>query len=142
MPTFKNDTKHYIDYEAKNVLLRFEPNEERGLPFWIPYQKLGLTLVNADYPAVPNTILISGNFNFDNGTERKFNIEPCESYTIGIKVLKGRLLMYPGGTLACVEILPEFEEKATLHWDIVPYLKFVGLEAGTVAAIRAEVYRE
>ena len=35
MPTFKNETKHYIDYEAKNVLFRFEPNEERGLPFRI-----------------------------------------------------------------------------------------------------------
>ena len=140
MPTFKNDTKHYIDYEAKNVLLRFEPNEERGLPFWIPYQKLGLTLVNADYPAVPNTILISGNFNFDNGTERKFNIEPCESYSIDISVQKGKIAMYPSNSAVSVEI--EGDYKATLDWGYAPYLRIKGLEAGTVAAIRAEVYRE
>ena len=73
MPTFKNNTTRYIDHNAmlqdpngekSKILVRFAPGEERALPFWLPYQQLGLTLVNADYPAVPNTILISGTFNF------------------------------------------------------------------------------
>ena len=45
MPTFKNETSHYIDHEAliqspsgepKKILVRFKPGEERGLPFWLP----------------------------------------------------------------------------------------------------------
>ena len=139
MPTFKNETKHYIDYEAKNVLLRFEPGEERGLPFWLPYQKLGLTLINADYPVVPNTILIGGKFNFDEGTERKFNIEPCESYSVHISVQKGKLAMYQGNSAFSIDI--EANYSGVLDWDCAPYLRVKGLEAGTVATIHAEVYR-
>ena len=144
MPTFKNETTHYIDYEqgagAKRILLRFKPDEERALPFWLPYQKLGLTLVNADYPAVPNSILISGNFNFDKGTERRFNIEPCDSYIVNINIQKGKIGMYPGNSGMCVEISDNY--KATLSWDYTPYIKIVGLENTTTATIHAEVYRE
>ena len=145
MPTFKNETKHYIDHEAliqspsgepRKVLVRFKPDEERALTFWIPHQKLGLTLINADYPAVPNTILISGNFNFNNGTERKFNIEPCDTYVVNIIVQKGKVAMYPGNAAMCVEIAETTE---------VPYhykATFVGREAGSVATIHAEVDRD
>lgn len=155
MPTFKNETTHYIDYEAliqspsgepKKILVRFKPNEERGLPFWLPYQKLGLTLVNADYPAVPNTILISGNFNFDEGTERKFNIEPCDTYVVNVIVQKGRVVMYPGNSAVCVEIAENTEVpyhyKATLDWEYSPFLRLIGKENGTVVTVHAELDRD
>ena len=155
MPTFKNETKHYIDYEAliqspsgepKKILIRFKPGEERGFPFWVPHQKLGLTLVNADYPAVPNTILISGNFNFDEGTERTFNIEPCDTYVVNIIVQKGKVVMYPGNSAVSVEIAENAEVpyhyKATLDWEYSPYLKLIGKENGTVVTVHAELDRD
>ena len=155
MPTFKNETTRYIDHEAliqspsgepKKILVRFKPNEERGLPFWLPYQKLGLTLVNADYPAVPNTILISGNFNFDEGTERKFNIEPCDTYVVNVIVQKGRVVMYPGNSAVCVEIAENTEVpyhyKATLDWEYSPFLRLIGKENGTVVTVHAELDRD
>ena len=155
MPTFRNDTTHYIDHEAliqspndtpKKILLRFKPKEERKLPFWLPYLKLGLTLVDANYPPVPNTILISGSFNFDEGTERKFNIEPCDTYLVTIIVQKGKVAMYPANSATCVEIVENTEVpyhyRATYDWEYTPYLKVVGLEADTVATIHAEVDRD
>ena len=155
MPTFKNDTRHYIDYEAlvqypngepKKILVRFEPGEERGFPFWIPYQKLGLTLINADYPVVPNTILISGNFNFDTGTERRFNIEHCDIYIVNVIVQSGKVAMYPGSSNRCVEIAENTEVpyhyKATFDWEYAPYLRFIGLEDDTVVTIHAEIDRD
>ena len=152
MPTFKNETARYIDYEAfvqdvsgeaRKILIRFEPGEERGLSFWLPYQKLGLTLVNNDYPAVPSMILISGDFIFNNDTTRKFEIEPCDSYDILIKVKKGKVAMLPGNSTVCVEISENGEYKATLDWGYSPYLKITGLENNSVASIRAvRVYNE
>jgi len=147
MPTFKNETSHYIDYEqetgGKKNMLRFKPDEERALPFWLPYQQLGLTLISADYPAVPNTVLISGNFNFDEGTERKFNIEPCDDYALSIIVQSGKIALYHGNSPVSVEVAENidvpYHYRAKLEWEYAPYLRVVGLENGTTATIHAEI---
>ena len=155
MPTFKNNTSRYIDHEAliqspsgepKKILVRFQPDETRELSFWLPYQKLGLTLVSADFPPVPNTILISGTFNFNNGTERKFDIEPCDTFVVNVIVQKGKLMMYTGNSNIGVEIAENvdvpYHYKATMDWEYSPYLKFIGLDDDTVATIHAELDRD
>ena len=155
MPTFKNETTHYIDHtaiiqsptdEPQKILIRFKPNETRELSFWVPYQQLGLTLVNADYPAVPNTILVSGTFNFEEGTERRFNIEPCDTYRVNVIVQSGKIMMYTGSSPTAVEVSASSEVPysydATMDWEFAPYLRFVGREAGTSVTIHAEVERE
>lgn len=155
MPTFKNNSDRYIDHNAliqtpsgepKKILIRFKPGEERGFPFWVPYQKLGLELVNADYPAVPNTILISGTFNFDEGTERKYNIDSCDTYIVNIIVQSGKVMMYPGNSDVGVVVAENadvpYHYKATLDWEYAPYLKLVGLEADTTVTLHAEVDRD
>lgn len=155
MPTFKNNTSRYIDHEAliqnptgqpKKILVRFKPDETRELAFWIPYQKLGLTLVSESYPPVPNTILVSGTFNFNQGTVRKFNIEPCDTYIVNVIVQKGKVIMYTGNSPTGVEIAEDanvpYHYKATLDWEYAPYLKLVGLLDDTTATIHAEVDRD
>ena len=155
MPTFKNNTSRYIDHEAliqnpsgepKKILVRFQPNETRELAFWLPYQKLGLTLVSADFPPVPNTILISGTFNFNKNTERKFDIEPCDTYIVNVIVQKGKVMMYTGNSNIGVEIVEDtdvlYHYKAVMDWEYSPYLKFIGLDDNTVATIHAEVDRD
>ena len=154
MPTFKNNTTRYIDYngviqtpegDQRRILVRFEPGEERPLAFWLPYQKLGLTLVS-DYPAVPSTILISGTFNFDKGTERRFNIESCDTYIVNVIVQSGRVVMYTGSSSVGVEVAESAEVpyhyKAKMDWEYAPYLRLVGMEDGTVATVHAEIDRE
>ena len=154
LPTFKNETSRYIDYEAmikpdsgktQKILIRFEPNEERELPFWIPYQQLGLTLISADFPPIPNTILVNGTFKFNEGTERKFMIEPCDIYTVNVIVQSGKVMMYTGNASIGVEITPDIEipyhYKGLYDWEYVPYLRFVGVEDETEVTIHAEVGR-
>ena len=113
---------------------------------WLPYQKLGLTLTSENYPPVPNTILISGTFNFDEGTERKFNIDTCDTYVVNIIVQSGTVIMYPGSTVVGVEISGSvdvpYHYKAVLDWEYAPYLRLVGKEDGTVATVHAEVDRD
>ena len=138
MPTFKNNTTHYIDYEAliqaasgetRKILVRFEPKEERGLPFWLPYQKLGLTLVNANYPAVPDKVLVSGTFKFNAGTERRFNIEPCSRYVVNILAQKGKVKFYAGASLTGQEVAEEadvpYRQRTMLTWETAPYIRLV-----------------
>ena len=155
MPTFKNNTSRAITHKAiiqspegvpKEVLIKFDPHEEKQLSYWLPYQKLGLTLTSENYPPVPNTILISGTFNFDEGTERKFNIDTCDTYVVNIIVQSGTVIMYPGSTVVGVEISGSvdvpYHYKAVLDWEYAPYLRLVGKEDGTVATVHAEVDRD
>ena len=100
----------------------------------------------ADYPPVPNTILISGTFNFNNGTERKFDVEPCDTYIVNVIVQKGKVMMYTGNSNIGVEIVEDtdvpYHYKAVMDWEYSPYLKFIGLDDNTVATIHAEVDRD
>ena len=152
MPTFKNETTHYIDYEAfvqdisgdtRKILIRFEPKEERGLPFWLPYQKLGLTLVNSDYPAVPSKILVSGTFKFTAGSERRFNIEPCSRYVVNIIVQKGKIKFYAGSSSVAQEVAEEanvpYRYRSVFGWENAPYIRLICDENEAEVALSVEV---
>ena len=152
MPTFKNETARYIDYEAfvqdvsgeaRKILIRFEPGEERGLSFWLPYQKLGLTLVNNDYPAVPSKILISGTFAFTAGTTRKFNIEPCTRYVVNIIVQKGKIKFYAGSSTVAQEVAEEanvpYRYRSVFGWENAPYIRLVCDEGEAEVSLSVEI---
>ena len=152
MPTFKNDTKHYIDYEAitqsssgerKKILLRFVPGEERALGFWLPYQKLGLTLVNADYPPVQNKILISGTFEFSENMERLFSVDHCDRYVINIIVQSGKIKLYTGASTVGQEVAEDspvaYRYRGVLEWEFAPYFKIVTSDNKATVTLSVEV---
>lgn len=154
MPTFRNDTARWIDHwavvqhpaeEPRKILVRFAPGEEKGLEFWLPHVKLGLTLVDPDWPKAPNTILTSGTYAFEPGVERKFDIAPCDTYIVNVIVQQGRLMLFPGSGNVGVEIVQSadvpFHYRAVFDWEYAPYLRATGLEAGTRATVHAEVDR-
>ena len=152
MPTFKNDTTRYIDYEAfvqditgeaKKILIRFKPGEERPLPFWLPYQQLGLTLTSADYPAVPSKILISGTFLFTTNSMRKFNIEPCVRYVVNIIVQKGKVKFYAGSSTVAQEVAEDanvpYRYRSVFGWENAPYIRLVCDEGEAEVSLSVEV---
>jgi hypothetical protein len=129
MPTFKNETNSTIEYMKNGKLIRFDSMKSMGLPFWIPYEQMGLTLVDEVYPPVPNTFLASGTYAFDADVERRFQIAPCEKYLLQVSVTEGRLKLYLGPNLMGVEI--EGEYRAVLQWDVAPWLVTVGVGPGS-----------
>ena len=154
MPTFKNETEKPVYHEAtvresdgraRRMLIKVEPGKTLELPFWIPYQELGLTLVSADYPPVPATFLISGTYDFTPGMERKFTIEPCGEYALNIIVQTGRVRLYLGGAAGSEEIAEDenvpFRYRAVLEWEHAPYVRLVGVDENTRVTIHAEVHR-
>lgn len=153
MPTFRNDGKNRVVYKGiiqqpnekpQEVLVFFDAGEKVGLNFWVPYEELGLELVDADSPAVPNTVLLSGTFSFDEGTERTFPLGHCDIYVLNVIIQSGKVKVYAGSSAIGVEVT--INENIPYHytgiydWGHAPYLRVVGLEDNTEATINAEVY--
>lgn len=115
---------------------RFPPHKDYAAKFWLPYQELGLDLINADYPPVPEKFFISGEFKFSAGVERKFNIENCDKYSLLISMEAGKIKLYTGNSRSGVEIAGDYSTQ--LEWRYAPYIRILGLQNGTIAHIRAE----
>ena len=138
MPTFRNDGERSVIYTAPNGkdIIIFDPNKNVQLVHWVPYKKLGLTLVSDSYPPVPNTVLISGDFKFTQGMKRKFDIEPCKKYTLDIYPVSGGVGLYLGAATTGKSIsLVDYHEE--LEWQYAPYIVVVGLYDESSASIQA-----
>ena len=128
MPTYRNNTDLPINYEHKGHLYNFPPHKDYPAKFWLPYQELGLELVSADYPPVPESIMVSGTFRFDYQIERRFNIEHCDKYRLKLSVEQG--------TKVGAELAGNYE--VVLSWDRAPFFKLVGVEENNVVRVDAE----
>ena len=137
MPTFRNNTDIAITYESKGKLYSFPPHKDYPANFWLPYQGLGLELVNPDYPPVPDSIIISGTFRFDYQIERRFNIDHCEKYHLKLSVESGRVRLYKGHSKVGLELTGDYD--AVLDWDRVPCIRIVGVDGTSMVKIEAEV---
>ena len=100
MPTFRNDGERPVIYNDPNgtEIIIFDPGKNVQLIRWVPYKRLGLTLVSESYPAVPDTVLISGEFKFTRGMKRRFDIEPCNKYAITIYPISGSVMLHFGAS--------------------------------------------
>lgn len=154
MPTFKNGGARPVMYQGtvqrpngkpKEVLIIIDGGKEMELDFWLPYEELGLELVDSDYPPVQGSTLVSGTFKFDAGTERKIPIGHCDKYVLDVIVESGSLKVYHGNSPIGTEVRANADVPYRYHvmndWEYSPYLRVVGIEDGTEAAIHAEIMR-
>ena len=154
MPTFRNGGKRTVIYKGiiqspnekpREILVFFDAGKDTAINFWIPYEELGLELVDANNPPVPDTVLLSGTFKFDKGTERKFTLGHCDKYMLDIIIRSGRIKIYHGNSDIGAELSAQKDVSYDYHvindWEYSPYLRVAGLEDGTEATIHAEVYR-
>ena len=144
MPTYRNNSDTAINYESKGKLYSFPPKSDYEAKIWFPYQELGLELVNPDYPPVPDTILLSSSFNFDNGLERKFSITHCNKYHLKATVKHGAVRIFAGQSQVGVLVKVDDDEDKTVHemnldWDKAPFLRFLGEADDTKVRIDAEI---
>ena len=154
MPTFKNGGERPVIYrgivqrpnsEAQELLIIIDGGKEKQLDYWLPYEELGLELVDKDYPPVPSTVLLSGTFKFNKGTERKYTIGHCDKYILDVIMQSGSIKLYLGSSAIGAEVSANadvpYRYHAVLDWEYAPNIRVVGAEKGTVAVIHAEMYR-
>lgn len=137
MPTFRNDGERAVIYnepDGKSITI-FDPGKNVQLVHWIPYKKLGLTLVSESYPPVPDSVLISGRFKFNAGMERRYDIDPCVKYELYIRVEEGTLRLYLGASKKSRVITDEYRE--VLEWQYAPYVRVLSENNGVSAIIEA-----
>ena len=137
MPTYRNNTDIAINYESKGKLYSFPPHKDYPANFWLPYQELGLELVNPNYPPVPDSTIISGTFKFDHQIERRFNFDHCEKYHLKLSVESGKVKLYKGYSKVGVELTEDYD--VVLDWDRVPFVRIVGIDDTSKVKIYAEV---
>ena len=140
MPTFRNDGERAVIYTEPNGkdIIIFDPNKNVLLVHWIPYKRLGLTLVSESYPPVPNTVLISGVFKFTQGMSRKFEIEPCQKYELDVYPVSGELWLSYGASQGA-RYIKEFDYHEVIDWQNVPYITLRGGIGGGTANVQAMV---
>ena len=135
MPTFKNETDKPIQYFMDGKIVIFDHGKETALDFWVPYSQLGLTLVDAEYPPVPDSVLISGKFKFRKGMKRIFDINPCNAYSLHLEVREGEVMIYPGTSKNGITVSGSYT--TTLNWSKAPFIRAEGLADDTVVEIQA-----
>ena len=139
MPTFRNDGDRAVIYnetDGKNIII-FDPGVNVQLVHWIPYKRLGLTLVNESYPPVPDTVLISGEFKFVKGMERKFDIEECRKYELEITPYEGILALYAGASRRG-KVITKTKYSEILDWQYAPYIRVTGEGTASIQATLKE----
>ncbi|MBQ7220784.1 MAG: hypothetical protein IJS28_07385 [Synergistaceae bacterium] len=136
MPTYRNNTDTAINYSSNGKLYSFPPKTDYPCNFWVPYQELGLKLVNPDYPPVPNSIMLSGTFKFAKGVERRFNFEHCGKYRVKVRVKSGAVRLFTGSSRTGAEIDGEYE--AVFDWEKAPHIRVTGIEGENEIRIDAE----
>ena len=136
MPTFRNDTESAINYELDGKIYNFPAKQDVETSIWLPYQDIGLKLIDEKYPPVQSKILAGGKFKFRAGMERKLQIPHSRRYTLKVQILSGGLTIYAGSSTVGEELTTDSE--ILFDWAYAPYVRFVGLEAGTEARIYAE----
>ena len=138
MPTFRNDGERAVIYnepDGKNIII-FDPGKNVQLVHWIPYKRLGLALVSESYPPVPDSVLISGEFKFSPGMERKFEIEPCKKYQLDILPITGRVTLYLGASNKG-QVISVLDYHEVIDWHNAPYIRVSCGENGGSASIQA-----
>lgn len=138
MPTFRNETERAIIYTepgGKDIII-FDPGKDVQLVQWVPYQRLGLKLVNESYPAVPSELLLSGEYEFRRGMERKYEVEPCTSYILEITPIEGAVKLYLGSSdKGKVISLKEYE--CAHEWHNAPYIRVRGMSESSRISLQA-----
>jgi hypothetical protein len=137
MPTYRNNSDIAIMYNTKGGQYSFPPHKNYEANIWVPYQELGLELVNPDYPPVPESILLSGTFKFEKGLERKFSIRHCNKYRLKLTANTGRVKLYLGSSKMGVEVSENYD--CELNWSRAPFVRVSGLDVVSDVRIDAEV---
>ena len=142
MPTYRNDTEKRITHQDKNRI-SWQPGEEKGLPFFVPYEELGLTLTG------PEPWVLRGRgrgFGYTElavgaGQRAEFKIPYGETVELSVICPAGFVRMYLGDSDVPIAVDPQNNHVARYPWDMIAYLTFEADEDAEVY-VKAEAFAD
>ena len=141
MPTYKNETDRRITHQDKNRI-SWQPGEERRLPFFVPHEELGLTLVSDEPYVLRGRGRGLGYHEFVAGPDKTvFKLPYCENVEVSVFVPKGLAKMYLGDSDVPIAVDPQNNHVGRYPWDMIAYLTFEADEA-TEVYVKVEPYSD
>ena len=142
MPTYRNDTDRRITHQDKNRL-SWQPGEARSLPFFVPHEELGLTMVS------PEPWVLRGRgrgvgyeeLAVKAGERKVWKLPYCESVELSVFCPAGLLRMYLGDSEVPIAVDPQNNHVGRYPWDMIAYLTFEADEDAEVY-VKAEPFTQ
>lgn len=123
MPTYRNDTSNRITFQDKNRL-HWQPGEVHQLHFFIPYDDLGLTLIDEQPYVLRNPTRGFGYTEFlvNPGEPVVYKIPYSETIELSIFAPKGLVKVYPGDCLEPFAVDKDIFHVSRYPWDMISHL--------------------
>lgn len=138
MPTYRNDTAAKITHQAKNNM-EWMPGEEKRLAFFVPYERLGLTLVDPEpYVRRRSSVYDYNEFEIQPGASLVYVIPYHETFELSLSMIKGAVEMLIGDGDVPTVIDDKHDHVSTYAWDQTAYLTFKAIGTNT-AQIKVKV---
>ena len=138
MPTYQNDTQSRITHQDKLYMV-WKPGEIKALPFFVPYEQLGLTLIDEQpYVRRDSSVYDYNEFEVQVGQKLVYNIPYHETFELSLAIISGEVEMYIGDGDVPTIIDELHDHVSTYAWDKTAYLTFVGTGTAT-AQIKVKV---
>ena len=144
MPTYRNDTDRRITHSDMGYM-EWQPGEEKSPAFFVPWERLGLTLVSPE----PRVLGGDGARGFgytemiigpDAALEdRRYGIPYSEAVEISVFVLEGWVRMFIGDSDIPVVVDRNNNHVGRYAWDMSAYLTFEADE-GAAVYVKCEPY--
>lgn len=130
MPTYRNDTESRITFPDKHYL-SWHPGEAKSLPYFVPYDDLGLTLIDPE-PYVLKEGLGYEELQVTPYTSVVYKLPYAQSIELTVYALEGACVMTVGDSDTQIRIDQNNNHLSTYAWDRSAYLTFASAASMTV----------
>jgi len=140
MPTYKNNTDKRITFSDKANLEWF-PGQERALPYFVPYDVLGLTRTSEEPYVLKGKPWRGFGYTELAISERTvYEIPYNESYELSIYCDSGYCKMYMADCDEPIMIDEKNNHFGRYAWDMASYLVFEPIDVTAVVYVKAEPF--
>jgi hypothetical protein len=125
MPTYRNDTDHRVTH-ADIGYMTWQPGDEKRLPFFVPHEDLGLTLVSDDPPVAKETSVAQDwTIELTPDDPITLKLRYFEAFELSIFSIEGIAAMRIGDSETDVTISEDESHFSSYTYARCPYLTFI-----------------
>ena len=142
MPTYRNDTETRITFPDKHYI-SWQPGEQKALPFFVPHEMLGLTLVSPEPHVLRDPARGFGYTEFivKAGAPTVYKLPYAETIELSVMAPKGLVRMYVGDRAEPIAVDPQNNHASRYPWDMSAYLTFE-TDKDTEVYVKVEPFTE